>query len=221
MGEKEELIASYMVKFTKTFNLMIRTIYNAAFKAGKNEQHNAMQSFIEQEKRLAFNEGYSKAREEYIPNIDLERETSYQRGLADFAEAAKVAFGPYEKGGMYWWDRERVFGKDSEDFYDILASHTPEQFVDKVYRFKNHLPIEDEKPKTKKIEFCVGDEIRNLDTNRVFVVVRIEDDFANLIDKDGHLYVQDIRDMQYRKTGKHFDFNSVFENMSNGDETDG
>lgn len=132
------------------------------------------------------------------------QDTAYQKGLDDAWECGKKLAWTAKYGG-YGERLNDVFGRDDTfDFYD----YTPNEAIEKLKAFEQ---------KQDKIE--VGDEVEwdNDFTGDRFIVTRIYQPYGKKeqcdgIDDDGDVY-RAVLIESLVKTGRHFDIQSILEDM--------
>ena len=128
------------------------------------------------------------------------QDTAYQRGLEDAWEAARKLFS-----SMADSDIEKAFPTEwNNGGFHALINLQPQEAIAKLKAYEEKQKADD------KIE--VGDEVIYNGTTKC-IVVRPEDDerYASLIDSDGTHYSADHREC--KKTGRHFDIESILEGM--------
>ena len=152
-------------------------------------------------------EAYQKGINDGSLDVKQRVEGAYQRGLEDAWETAKKIFGYEIDGGLDIDELKKAFGSDVYCTADIIRTNTAEQAIAKLkaYDDKHSDCIE------------VGDVVERyidgkLDSKGIYLE---EDDgyWKCLFDTGAVLMTFAYPKGQFKKTGKHYDIQSILEAM--------
>ena len=130
----------------------------------------------------------------------------YQRGLDDAWKAAKKIFGYEIDGGIPIDEVGRVFGYSEDATFctaDIIRRNTAQEAIEKLKAYEEKQKADD------KIE--VGDEVEVLNSGNKYLIAWFAGTSLCGFAHDGvtcRLQPSDVR-----KTGRHFDIESILEDM--------
>ena len=162
-----------------------------------------LQASIDNEVAKAYQRGLEEGKKAF-DLLDEERDAEYQRGLDDAWEAARNISMLESDGGYSWKEMKNIFGTDSAS--EIYVHHTATEAINKIKAYEEKQKADD------KIE--VGDEVTpNRNVGWKGVVVGIDDDNAMVMTSDGYSAMYQIEILC--KTGRHFDIESILEDMRN------
>jgi preprotein translocase subunit YajC len=132
-----------------------------------------------------------KYKEEQIPYSE-----AYNKGLNDVWELAKKLWCPTNYGGM---DIEEVIKIFDCDYFAISKLYTPQEALAKLEAYE----------KSKEIK--AGDVVESINTGRIGVITKVEENGKYVIFADGTsgMFAHD----DIRKTGRYIDITSVLEQL--------
>ena len=169
--------------------------------------YSVLNGMIENQKselRTAYDKGYNQGVKDFdlILATSKKEEEGYNRGLESAWSCAKRIIS------MPLSDQEKIF--NMQDERAIMDAHSAEEAIDLLKRYdEKHFDV----PDNCKIE--VGDEVRDDMFDIVGVVIRIEDNHAYVLKKDGiGIWTLDA----VVKTGTHFE--EVSDMMKHLENTD-
>lgn len=128
------------------------------------------------------------------------KESETDMTAAEAWEIAKQIALPVSNGGYSPYEFSVIFGIPL--WYDVMKTYTPQQIKDKIAARK------------AKEEICVGDVVQNAENPEVKVLITRQyiDGTCNGINKHGETYSA-IHKNRWKKTGKHIDIQSVFDQI--------
>lgn len=160
----------------------------------RNEAKNQTAKIVDEAAHAGYGIGYSDG---------------YEKGLNDAWECAKWIALPTQDGGMDYDTLLDIFGINT--WQKVFVSYSASEAIAKTKEY--------EKKKKADDEIKVGDEVVNIEKGTTHIITKVvKENYANFIDADGTVGYIDPK--LYKKTGRHFDIQNMFEQMkgSNSDE---
>lgn len=123
-------------------------------------------------------------------------EETYNKGLEDAWELAKKIYLPTVEGGITGGEIEKIFDCH---YSCVLRMYTPQEALAKLETYE------------KEKEINVGDVVGSINTGRLGVITKVEENGKYVMFSDGMAGMFAHNDI--RKTGKHIDINCVLEQL--------
>ena len=185
----------------------------------------------------AYSKGYGAGYKDRSIEIEFDEDVqkAYQKGLNDAWECARKVHLSIDEDGLSIEVLQRLFGTVGP--VNVLRNFSASEAVAKIKEYedkKNHTKCEkcgnwDNVANCCRLDDCVqysqfepkeddeikvGDEVMHIEKGNIRIVTKIVDkNYVNYIDSDGT--VGYIDPTVYKKTGRHYDIQGLFDQMKN------